>query len=116
MPFDDPTTHLELTMIHEAMVLDHAGPELAAIEWKAMLELWLFAGLLATLVAPAATGSAAADAALHAGAVLGIGVLVGLVESAMARLPLLRVPQMLLAIALLALVSMVLAPAGASLR
>jgi formate hydrogenlyase subunit 4 len=111
IPFDDPTTHLELTMIHEAMVLDHGGPELAAIEWKAMLELWLFAGLLATLVAPA-TGSAAADAALHAAAVLGVGVLVGLVESAMARLPLLRVPQMLLGIALLALVSIVLAPAA----
>jgi len=112
IPFDDPTTHLELTMIHEAMVLDHSGPELAAIEWTAMLELWLFAGLLATLIAPVATGSAAADAAVHTAAVLGIGGAVGVVESTMARLPLLRVPQMLLAIALLALVSMVLAPAG----
>jgi formate hydrogenlyase subunit 4 len=110
IPFDDPTTHLELTMIHEAMVLDHSGPELAAIELGAMLKLWLFAGLLASVAFPLATGAAPLDALAHAVSVLGLGVGVGLVESAMARLPLLRVPQMLLAIALLALGSMLLAP------
>jgi formate hydrogenlyase subunit 4 len=110
IPFDDPTTHLELTMIHEAMVLDHSGPELAAIELGSMLKLWLFAGLLASVAFPLATGAAPLDAVAHAASVLGLGVGVGLVESAMARLPLLRVPQMLLAIALLALGSMLLAP------
>jgi formate hydrogenlyase subunit 4 len=108
IPFDDPTTHLELTMIHEAMVL--SGPELAAIELAAMLKLWLFAALLATLVAPLGTGSAALDALAHVAVVLGVGVALGLLESSMARLPLPRVPQILLAIALLALVSMALPP------
>jgi formate hydrogenlyase subunit 4 len=110
-PFDDPATHLELTMIHEVMVLDHSGPDLAAIELASMLKLWLFAGLLADVVAPLETGSAVLDAGAHAAAVLGVGIAVGLVESSMARLPLLRVPQILLALTLLALLSMVVAPA-----
>jgi formate hydrogenlyase subunit 4 len=110
IPFDDPATHLELTMVHEGMVLDHGGPELAAIELGGMLKLWLFASLLAAVIAPIETGTAWLGVALHAAVVAGIGIVVGLIESAMARLPLLRVPQMLLAIALLALLSMALAP------
>jgi formate hydrogenlyase subunit 4 len=112
IPFDDPATHLELTMIHEVMVLDHGGPDLAAIELGSMLKLWLFAGILAGVVAPAHTGSALADGLVHALAIFGVGIAVGLVESAMARLPLPRVPQMLLAIALLALLSIALVPGG----
>lgn len=111
IPFDDPATHLELTMVHEVMVLDHSGPDLAAIEWASMLKLWLFAGLLASVIAPVQTGAAFLDTGVHAVVVLGVGVAVGLVESSMARLPLLRVPQILLATALLALLSIVLAPA-----
>jgi formate hydrogenlyase subunit 4 len=104
MPFDDPTTHLELTMVHEVMVLDHGGPDLAAIEWGAMLKLWLFAGLLAGAVVPLPGVLA------HGLGILGVGVAVGIVESTMARLRLLRVPQILVAITLLALLSVVLAP------
>jgi formate hydrogenlyase subunit 4 len=110
IPFD-PATHLEITMIHEVMVLDHSGPDLAAIELASMLKLWLFAGLLADVIAPLETGSAVLDAGAHTAAVLGVGVAVGAVESSMARLPLLRVPQILLALTLLALLSMVVAPA-----
>jgi hypothetical protein len=76
-----------------------------------MLKLWLFAGLLASVVAPVQTGAAILDAGVHTAVVLAVGVAVGLVESSMARLPLLRVPQILLATALLALLSVVLAPA-----
>jgi formate hydrogenlyase subunit 4 len=111
IPFDDPATHLELTMIHEVMVLDHSGPDLAAIELTSMLKLWLFAGLLANVIAPVQTGSAVLDGGVHTAAVLGVGIAVGLVESSMARLALLRVPQILLALTLLALLSMVVAPA-----
>ena len=114
IPFDDPATHLELTMIHEGMVLDHGGPELAAIELGAMLKLWLFASLLAIVIGPIQTGTLWIDVAAHVGVVAVIGVVVGLIESGMARLPLLRVPQMLLAIAILALLSMALAPGGGS--
>jgi formate hydrogenlyase subunit 4 len=116
IPFDDPATHLELTMIHEVMVLDHSGPELAAIELGAMLKLWLFASLLAIVIAPIRTGVLWLDVAAHLGVVAAIGVVVGLIESALARLALLRVPQMLLGIALLALLSMALAPDGGIAR
>ncbi len=110
IPFDDPATHLELTMIHEVMVLDHGGPDLAAIELAAMLKLWLFAGLLAGIVVPVHTASAWIDLLGHAGGVFAVGIAVGLVESTMARLPLPRVPQILLALVLLALLSVALAP------
>ena len=52
VPFDDPNTHLELTMIHEAMILDHSGPPLAAILHGASLKLLLFAVLLTETVLP----------------------------------------------------------------
>ena len=52
VPFDDPNTHLELTMIHEVMVLDHSGPPLAAILHGASLKLLLFSLLLAQAVLP----------------------------------------------------------------
>ena len=50
VPFDDPNTHLELTMIHEVMVLDHGGPDLAFILYGAALKLWIFAALLVFVV------------------------------------------------------------------
>ena len=52
IPVDDPNTHLELTMIHEAMVLDHSGPNLAMIIYGAALKLWFFAALIAGLLVP----------------------------------------------------------------
>ncbi len=53
IPFDDPNTHLELTMIHEVMVLDHGGPDLAAILYGASLKLWLLGSVLVNLCARA---------------------------------------------------------------
>ena len=50
IPVDDPTTHLELTMIHEVMVLDHSGPDLALIQYGAALKLYLFGALVVKLV------------------------------------------------------------------
>jgi formate hydrogenlyase subunit 4 len=49
IPVDDPTTHLELTMIHEVMVLDHSGPDLALIQYGAALKLWIIGALLVGL-------------------------------------------------------------------
>jgi formate hydrogenlyase subunit 4 len=50
IPVDDPTTHLELTMIHEVMVLDHSGPELASIQLSAALNLSLLMGMITSLI------------------------------------------------------------------
>ena len=95
VPVDDPSTHLELTMIHEVMVLDHSGPDLALIEYGAALKLWAFAALLAGVAVPVRTGSPAVDAAAFAGGMALAAVGIGLVESLMARLRLTRVPHLL---------------------
>ena len=89
VPVDDPATHLELTMIHEVMILDHSGPELAAMQYAAALKLTLYAGLMATLLNPFDPLAAPLAALLTSLALmLGVAVVVGCFESVMARLPL----------------------------
>ena len=101
VPFDDPNTHLELTMIHEVMVLDHSGPAFGLILYGSALKLFVFSALVADVLLPR-TGIPLADAAATLAAVLGVGVAIGLVESAMARLRLVRIPQLLIAASLVA--------------
>lgn len=95
IPVDDPNTHLELTMIHEAMILDHGGPDLGLIVYASALKLWLLGSLLVGVLLPVRTGSPWLDGGA---AVAGLGLLavgVGAAESCMARLRLTRVPQLL---------------------
>jgi len=95
MPVDDPNTHLELTMIHEVMVLDHSGPDLAVIHYGAGLKLWVLGALLVGLCVPVRTGSPLIDAAAFLAGMAALAVLIGLIESTSARLRLLRVPPLL---------------------
>ncbi|MBR7139191.1 MAG: NADH-quinone oxidoreductase subunit H [Lentisphaeria bacterium] len=96
VPVDDPETHLELTMIHEAMILDNSGPDLAFIHYGAGLKLWIFGAILTALVIPADTFVPwAATVIMTAGCFL-IAVFVGITESMMARYRFLKVPQMLM--------------------
>jgi formate hydrogenlyase subunit 4 len=95
VPFDDPNTHLELTMIHEVMVLDHSGPPLAAILHGAALKLLLFAVLLAEAVLPIGELAPLTATISLVGAVLVIAVGIGLVESLLARFAFRRVPMLL---------------------
>ena len=95
VPFDDPNTHLELTMIHEAMVLDHSGPPLAAILHGASVKLLLFAVLLVQAVLPIGEMTPLAAAGALAAGVLLVTISVGLVESLLARLAFRRVPLLL---------------------
>src|SRR6516165_8350109 len=70
IPVDDPTTHLELTMIHEVMVLDHSGPDLGYIHYAAALKLWIIGSLLVGLLVPVRSGDVWLDlAAMLAGMV-----------------------------------------------
>lgn len=96
VPADDPNTHLELTMIHEAMILDHSGPDLAYILYGASLKLWLFSSLIACMVLPRHTGSWAYDCGLYVLLMLAVAAAVGITESAIARLRLIKVPFMLI--------------------
>lgn len=95
VPFDDPNTHLELTMIHEVMVLDHSGPPLAMILHGASVKLMLFAAFLVQAVLPVAQLPIIPSLSLLAGAILAVTVAVGLVESLTARLSFRRVPLLL---------------------
>ena len=108
IPVDDPNTHLELTMIHEVMVLDHSGPDLAYILYGAALKMWILGAVLVGVVAPVRTGNAALDIGAALGGMFALAVLVGVIESCMARLRLLRVPQMLVGATVLAGLALVL--------
>jgi len=101
LPVDNPATHLELTMIHEAMVLEYSGRYLALIEWAAGMKLFVFLALLGNLFVPwgmpaaEVTPGILLDAIALAVKLALLGGLVALVESAVAKLRLFRVPELL---------------------
>ncbi len=97
IPFDDPTTHLELTMIHEVMVLDHSGPDFAFIQYGAALKAWLLGSLIIGLLLPVIEHSPLLTLACLLGGMFALAIIVGCIECSMARLRLLRVPQLLVA-------------------
>ena len=109
IPVDDPNTHLELTMIHEVMVLDHSGPNLAMILYGAALKLWFFAALIAGLITPALP--LWQQMGLRVGVVLLLAVVVGVVESVMARLRMERVAYLLGAAAVMGMLTLILTQA-----
>jgi formate hydrogenlyase subunit 4 len=102
IPIDDPTTHLELTMIHEAMVLDHGGPDLAFVLYGSAVKLFLFASLLVHMVLPVPPAGGALGAGVFVAGAVAVAVLVGIVESVTARIRLLRVPQFLVGASVIA--------------
>jgi len=95
IPVDDPNTHLELTMIHEVMVLDHSGPLLGMILYAAALKLFILGALLLHIVAPFETGTPALDWLLFIAGMLALAMVIGVVESVTARLLMRRVPYLL---------------------
>jgi formate hydrogenlyase subunit 4 len=115
VPFDDPNTHLELTMIHEVMVLDHSGPPLAAILHGASLKLLLFSVLLVEAVLPLGKLTPLTAAGALAGSVLAVAVGIGLVDSLLARLAFRRVPLLLTTAFLLCLFALLVAWRGGRL-
>ena len=108
IPFDDPNTHLELTMIHEVMVLDHSGPYLGCILYGAALKLYLLGALFTNIAVPFSGGNRFVDWGIFACSMLALAVAIGVVESVMARLRLIRVPQLLVAAMILTAFSLVL--------
>jgi formate hydrogenlyase subunit 4 len=107
IPVDDPNTHLELTMIHEVMVLDHGGPDFAFILYGAALKLWVLAALVVGMIVPD-TGTLWLNLVLSVGGMFLLSIVVGLVESTMARLRLLIVPQLLVGAGALAAMAFLL--------
>lgn len=108
IPVDDPATHLELTMIHEVMVLDHGNVDYAFILWGSALKLWVVGALLVGLFPAAATGRPLLDLAVGFLWLVVLAILTGLVESVMARVRLLRVPQLLVGAGVLSTLGLLL--------
>ncbi len=96
IPVDDPDTHLELTMIHEVMILEHSGVDLAYMLYAGAVKLFVFAGILVPIIIPVQTGNGTVDMLIFLVGILGLSVVVGVVESCMARLRLNRVRNLLL--------------------
>jgi len=97
VPFDDPNTHLELTMIHEVMVLDHSGPDFAFITYGACLKLWVLGSLVVGLLLPFHTGMLYVDLPVAILGMFAMAAAVGVVESVIARVRFVYVPQLLVA-------------------
>lgn len=97
VPVDDPATHLELTMIHEVMILDHSGPDLAIIELGASLKLFFYSALITLLVCPFRFDQPLLDVIVFFAVLTLVYVAVGVTESIMARFRMDKVPMFVLA-------------------
>jgi formate hydrogenlyase subunit 4 len=113
IPVDNPATHLELTMVHEAMVLEYSGRHLAMIELAAMLKLALYMSLIACIFAPWGLSRDAVPATLALGAAAWLGKLVAggvalaLFETTIAKMRVFRYPEFLGAALLFAILGAV---------
>jgi formate hydrogenlyase subunit 4 len=120
IPVDNPATHLELTMVHEAMVLEYSGRHLALIELAASLKLLLYVSLIACLFAPWGLENAGISpaivapaplligAAAYVGKLAVLGFLLAVFETAIAKMRVFRVPEFLGAALMLALLATLL--------
>jgi formate hydrogenlyase subunit 4 len=115
IPVDNPATHLELTMVHEAMVLEYSGRHLAMIELAASLKLLLYASIIACLFAPWGLAAAGAGieaylmgAGLYLAKIAVVAILLAFFETMIAKMRVFRVPEFLGAALMLGLLSMLL--------
>lgn len=115
LPIDNPATHLELTMVHEAMVLEYSARHLALLEWAASLKLLLYFSLIGTIFVPwglAAPGSSPlaylVGASFYLLKLLAGGITLGVFETALAKMRLFRVPDFLGAALMLGLLATLL--------
>ena len=107
IPVDDPNTHLELTMIHEVMVLDHSGPALGLIHYGAAVKLFVLGAIVVRISTPNSADPWVSWGVFGAGMLL-LAIAIGVVESVMARLRMAQVPILLVAACLLSAFGIVL--------
>src|SRR5262245_39932803 len=113
LPFDNPSTHLELTMIHEAMILEYSGRYLALIEWASAIKLFLFFTLLGNIFVPWGIAKTDHSAAVLVGLIVlflklaVLAVSLAVLETSVAKLRLFRVPALLTGSFMLSLLAVV---------
>lgn len=114
VPVDNPATHLELTMIHEAMILEYSGRYLALIEWASQMKLVVFLALLSNMFFPVGIATTWSPWALVVGGaaffgkIIVLAVIVAVVESTNAKLRLFRVPEFLMVAFILSFLALIL--------
>src|SRR5262249_27683657 len=108
IPFDDPNTHLELTMIHEVMVLDHSGPLFGMILHGAAIKLFAISAIVVRLALPIDMVTASGSYGVFFSGMVGLSVLIGVVESTIARLRMKQIPSLLVGACLLSVFGIVL--------
>ncbi len=96
VPVDDPQTHLELTMIHEVMILDHSGPDLALIELGSFYKLFFYSAFITHLLLPFKLSGALANGLAFYAVLATVYIAVGITESTMARFKMNLVPKYIL--------------------
>lgn len=112
MPIDDPNTHLELTMIHEVMILDYSGPNLGIVLYGASIKLFIFMVFAVLLIYPNPGHSLFVDTGILLLKVLAVSIIIGVIESVTARIRLIKIPQMLIASFVLSLFALLIALFG----
>lgn len=96
VPVDDPATHLELTMIHEVMILDHSGPDLGLIELGSFYKLFFYSAFITQIIYPFTLASGIANTVIFYAILSCVYVAIGITESIMARFKMNLVPQYIL--------------------
>lgn len=109
MPVDDPNTHLELTMIHEVMILDNSGPGLGIMLYAASIKLFIFMVFAVMLIYPFSGGGIWLNTGILLFKVLMLAVVIGVVESISARIRLIKIPQFLIASFVISLFALIVA-------
>lgn len=112
IPVDDPNTHLELTMIHEVMILDYSSKDLGLIEFASAFKLWIFSSLLVSLTISAHSLPLSLQIPLFAAGMLAVAITIGIVESTIARLRLIHIPKFIVGSGALAIIALILKLAG----
>ena len=107
VPVDDPTTHLELTMIHEVMILDNSGKDLGLITWASAIKMFIFEALIANLKIPASLGGWETLLAFLA-IIFVLAIVIGTVESSMARFRMTHVFEFIFIMSITALIILAL--------
>jgi formate hydrogenlyase subunit 4 len=108
-PVDNPATHLELTMVHEAMILEYSGKRLALVEWAASNKLLIFTAVFVNIFFPwGIAGSALTVLAIFFAKIALALISIALLESVMAKLRIFRVPDLLLSSFVLSLIAILI--------
>ncbi|MDD2840290.1 MAG: NADH-quinone oxidoreductase subunit H, partial [Rickettsiales bacterium] len=103
IPIDDPNTHLELTMIHEVMILDNSGIDLGIMSYIAYLKMFIFSCLITTLLIPSDL-TLLQFSCFFIGTICAIAVIIGTLESSIARLRMEYIPRFIFIITYIALI------------